>query len=128
MRVEADEVTRCRDRREQVPAEVAIRCTTLAGVAADLALPAMPSHGYRALLAAERQRAGGTDDAIALAAVTGTGAILVEVLTETSLQRTLPAGVFGRAYGLALPASMAGIVAARSSPRCWPACSAGPGP
>ncbi|HZR53037.1 MAG TPA: MFS transporter [Streptosporangiaceae bacterium] len=48
--------------------------------------------------------------AIALTAVTGVGAILVEILTETSLQRTLPADAFGRAYGLALPASLAGIV------------------
>jgi MFS family permease len=49
--------------------------------------------------------------AIALMAVTGTGAILVEILTETGLQRMLPEDVFGRAYGLALPASIAGIVA-----------------
>jgi MFS family permease len=48
--------------------------------------------------------------AIALAASTGAGAILVEILTETSLQRSLPAEVFGRAYGLALPAAVAGIV------------------
>jgi MFS family permease len=48
--------------------------------------------------------------AIALAAVNGAGAILVQILTETSLQRTLPPDVFGRAYGLALPASLAGIV------------------
>lgn len=49
--------------------------------------------------------------AIALAAVTGTGAVLVEILTETSLQRTLDEEVFGRAYGLAVPASLGGIVA-----------------
>ena len=48
--------------------------------------------------------------AIVLAAATGTGAILVEIITETGLQRTLPPAVFGRAYGLALPASIAGIV------------------
>jgi MFS family permease len=48
--------------------------------------------------------------AIVLAASTGAGAILVEILTETSLQRSLPADVFGRAYGLALPAAVAGIV------------------
>jgi MFS family permease len=47
--------------------------------------------------------------AIAAAAVTGVGAILVEILTETSLQRSLPPAVFGRAYGVALPASIAGI-------------------
>jgi MFS family permease len=48
--------------------------------------------------------------AIALAATTGVGAVLVEILTETALQRSLPAEVFGRAYGLALPASIAGVV------------------
>ena len=56
--------------------------------------------------------------AIALAAVTGTGAILVEILTETGLQRMLPPETFGRAYGLALPASLGGIVAGGSSPPC----------
>jgi MFS family permease len=49
--------------------------------------------------------------ALVLVAVTGIGAILVEVLTETSLQRTLPAELFGRSYGLALPASIGGIAA-----------------
>ena len=48
--------------------------------------------------------------AILLAGVNGTGAILVEVMTETGLQRLLPADVFGRAYGLAIPASIGGIV------------------
>lgn len=47
--------------------------------------------------------------AIVLACVNGAGAILVEVMTETGLQRMLPAEVFGRAYGLAIPASIAGI-------------------
>ena len=49
--------------------------------------------------------------AIVLAGLTGTGGILVEILTETCLQRTLDEEVFGRAYGLALPASLGGIVA-----------------
>ena len=48
--------------------------------------------------------------AIALVAATGAGAVLVEILTETGLQRMLDEDVFGRAYGLALPASLAGIV------------------
>src|SRR3984957_14708232 len=48
--------------------------------------------------------------AILLACVNGASAILVEVMTETGLQRMLPAEVFGRAYGLAIPASIAGIV------------------
>ena len=49
--------------------------------------------------------------AIVLTGLTGLGALLVEILTETNLQRTLDEDVFGRAYGLALPASLAGIVA-----------------
>jgi MFS family permease len=48
--------------------------------------------------------------ALLLVALVGAGSILVEVVTETSLQRTLAPEVFGRAYGLALPASIAGIV------------------
>ncbi len=67
MRVEADEATRCRDRREDVPPEVAERCAALARIAAQLASPAASSHGYRALLGAEHRRAG-TDDAGAWAA------------------------------------------------------------
>jgi predicted MFS family arabinose efflux permease len=49
--------------------------------------------------------------AIVLAGFTGAGAIWVEVMTETGLQRMLDDEVFGRAYGLALPASIAGIAA-----------------
>jgi MFS family permease len=40
----------------------------------------------------------------------GAGAVLVEVLTETSLQRDLAQDVFARAYGIAFPAAIAGIV------------------
>jgi predicted MFS family arabinose efflux permease len=48
--------------------------------------------------------------AVMLTGLTGLGAMLVEILTDTTLQRTLDEDVFGRAYGLALPASIAGIV------------------
>ena len=48
--------------------------------------------------------------AMVLTGLTGLGAMLVEILTDTTLQRTLDEDVFGRAYGLALPASIAGIV------------------
>jgi predicted MFS family arabinose efflux permease len=48
--------------------------------------------------------------AIFLTGLTGVGAILVEILTDTSLQRELDDEVFGRAYGLAVPASLGGIV------------------
>jgi DNA-binding CsgD family transcriptional regulator len=71
MRIEADEATRFRDRREEVPAEVALRCTALAEAAAQLVTPAAPSHGYQALLAAEHQRAAGTGDAQAWATAAG---------------------------------------------------------
>jgi MFS family permease len=49
--------------------------------------------------------------AVVLTGLTGLGAMLVEILTDTMLQRTLDEDVFGRAYGLALPASIGGIVA-----------------
>ena len=39
------------------------------------------------------------------------GFILVEVMVETGLQRTLAPDVFARAYGFAFPAAIAGIVA-----------------
>ena len=40
----------------------------------------------------------------------GAGAVLVEVLCETALQRELDDEVFARAYGVALPVILAGIV------------------
>jgi hypothetical protein len=49
--------------------------------------------------------------ALGLSFVGGVGAITVEVLVETGLQRSLPADVLGRAYGFALPAALSGIVA-----------------
>lgn len=48
--------------------------------------------------------------AVVLAGLTGLGAVLVEILTDTTLHRTLDEDVFGRAYGLAYPAAIAGIV------------------
>jgi predicted MFS family arabinose efflux permease len=48
--------------------------------------------------------------ALALTAVSGSGAVIVEVLMETGLQRLLDESVFGRAYGVAVPASIGGIV------------------
>jgi MFS family permease len=46
---------------------------------------------------------------IVLAGLSGVGAMLVEVMTETGLQRMVPPEVFGRAYGIAIPASIAAI-------------------
>jgi predicted MFS family arabinose efflux permease len=48
--------------------------------------------------------------AVALAVAGGAAAVTVEILADTGLQRELPAEVVGRAYGLALPASLSGIV------------------
>jgi MFS family permease len=88
--------------------------TTLAGRASRSSRPrqvlvaALTAVGLPTLLlAATRWPAA----AVVLAGLTGLGALLVEILTETTLQRTLDEDVFGRAYGLALPASLAGIVA-----------------
>ncbi len=49
--------------------------------------------------------------ALALAALCGAGSLVVEVLAETSMQRLLDEAVLARAYGLALPCTLAGIVA-----------------
>ena len=68
MRIEADEATRSRDRRQPVPVDTHQRCARFAQVAAELATPAPPSHGYRALVAAEQARAAGTDDPAAWSA------------------------------------------------------------
>jgi MFS family permease len=71
-------------------------------LAAALALAGVPT----LLLAVVRWPAA----AIVLTGLTGMGALLVEILTETTLQRELDEDVFGRAYGLAFPAAIAGIV------------------
>ncbi len=49
--------------------------------------------------------------AMVLAAAGGAGSIMVDVLSETRLQRLLDEAVLARAYGLALPCALAGIVA-----------------
>lgn len=48
---------------------------------------------------------------LVLVALSGAACMLVEVLAETALQRSLPDEVFARAYGFAFPASISGIVA-----------------
>jgi DNA-binding CsgD family transcriptional regulator len=63
MRVEADEATRFRDRREDVPAWTAARRDQIAGVASSLIVSSASEAGYQALVAAERARAAGTDGA-----------------------------------------------------------------
>jgi len=54
--------------------------------------------------------AGSPFVAAAFAMISGAGSVSVEILAETALQRYLPDDVFARAYGFALPASLAGIV------------------
>jgi predicted MFS family arabinose efflux permease len=49
--------------------------------------------------------------ALLLAFAAGGGMVVGEVLSETALPRLLDEAVLARAYGLALPASLAGIVA-----------------
>jgi hypothetical protein len=68
MRVEADEATRARDRRELPPASLRQRCDLLAGLADGLVTPAPPSRGYQALVAAEHARAAGAGEAEAWSA------------------------------------------------------------
>jgi predicted ATPase/DNA-binding CsgD family transcriptional regulator len=71
MRVEADDATRHRDRREAPPAGIAERCARLAGLAAQVQTPAPSWEAYRELTSAEHARAEGTDTAATwLAAVT----------------------------------------------------------
>jgi DNA-binding CsgD family transcriptional regulator/tetratricopeptide (TPR) repeat protein len=59
-RTEADDATRYRDRREDIPAAITARCAELADVAAGLATTAPALAGYGRLVTAERARAAGT--------------------------------------------------------------------
>jgi DNA-binding CsgD family transcriptional regulator len=61
LRIEADDATRHRDRREPLPAEITDRCARLAGLAAQVQTPAPSWAAYRELTAAEHTRAEGTD-------------------------------------------------------------------
>jgi DNA-binding CsgD family transcriptional regulator/tetratricopeptide (TPR) repeat protein len=61
MRLEADDATRHRDRREAVPGDLTARCAALARVAAGLQVPSSSLAAYRELVAAERSRAAGQD-------------------------------------------------------------------
>lgn len=49
--------------------------------------------------------------AIALASVTGAGAVLLQVIMGTGLQRSVDPALLGRVFGLAMPVSLGGIVA-----------------
>jgi MFS family permease len=54
--------------------------------------------------------APGLPSVLLLATLVGLGSTVVEVATDTSLQRCLPPEVLARAYGLSFPAAVAGIV------------------
>jgi ATP/maltotriose-dependent transcriptional regulator MalT len=62
MRIEADEATRARDRRVEVPELSLERRDDLAAVAAELTAVTPPARGYLALVTAEQARAAGQDD------------------------------------------------------------------
>ncbi len=68
MRVEADEATRARDRREDIPTPLRRRCDHLASLVTGLATPAPLWCGYRVLVAAERARVVGAGEAEAWSA------------------------------------------------------------
>jgi DNA-binding CsgD family transcriptional regulator/tetratricopeptide (TPR) repeat protein len=61
-RIEADEATLARDRREDVPERTMDRCYELASFADGLAARNAPSRGYQALVSAELERAAGEHD------------------------------------------------------------------
>jgi DNA-binding CsgD family transcriptional regulator/tetratricopeptide (TPR) repeat protein len=63
MRVEADSVTRARDRREAITESSAERRSQLTRLAAGLPAATPPAQGYQALLSAEGARAAGSDRA-----------------------------------------------------------------
>ena len=67
-RAEADEATRARDRREEMPNDAAARHPGLASRAAQMATPNASSRGYRALITAELARAAGEPDVAAWSA------------------------------------------------------------
>jgi MFS family permease len=88
--------------------------TTLAGRAARSARPRAVLVGALLVVAVPSALMAFTPWLPALlvwSVVGGAGAVLVEVLCETALQRDLDEDVFARAYGIALPVSLAGIVA-----------------
>jgi DNA-binding CsgD family transcriptional regulator len=72
MRIEADEATLARDRREDVPAHVVERCQELARSAKALDGRMSLARGYHALVTAEHARAAGQDESPAWSAAADT--------------------------------------------------------
>jgi DNA-binding CsgD family transcriptional regulator len=62
MRIEADDATRSRDRREAIPDVSSERCRELVRLAGELTALTPAARGYRALVTAEHARVDGTDD------------------------------------------------------------------
>jgi len=62
MRIEADDATCSRDRREALPDISSERCRDLVRLSGELAALTPPARGYRALFTAEHARVSGTDD------------------------------------------------------------------
>jgi len=62
MRIEADDATRSRDRREAIPDVSSEHCRELIRLSGELAAVTPRARGYRALVAAEHARVNGTDD------------------------------------------------------------------
>jgi DNA-binding CsgD family transcriptional regulator len=77
-RAEADEATRARDRREEIPDGTATRRRELATRAAKMATPSASSRGYQALVAAELARAAGEADVAAWQAAAETWQVAAE--------------------------------------------------
>jgi predicted MFS family arabinose efflux permease len=63
--------------------------------------------------------AGWLPGVVVLVAIVGAASLVTEVVADTALQRSLDPAVFARAYGLVLPAALAGIAAgALLAPPC----------
>ena len=63
--------------------------------------------------------AGWLPGLVVLVAIVGAASLVTEVVADTALQRSLDPAVFARAYGLVLPAALAGIAAgALLTPPC----------
>jgi MFS family permease len=87
--------------------------TTVAGRAARSSRPRAVLVGALLVLAVSASAMAVTPwlpGLLLLAVIGGGGAVLVEVLCETALQRELDEEVFARAYGVALPVILGGIV------------------
>lgn len=96
-------------------AAVGIGAVLSAGVASRAAASSRPRYALAAavvILGAPLPIAiaGWLPGVLLVAALAGAGSLVSEVVGDTALQRSLEPDVFARAYGLVLPAALAGIV------------------